>query len=245
MEIVLSERTNRKDKYEVLKKLMEEIKEKYSKTDVEIKNMFFNEDGWLIIDVSEEKFFINTINKLTIFPLTVFNKQFLITGKIENVKNDHIRIIFPNEKGETSILDIKIKNLIRKIGISKIDFNNSLKEMLHIKKLSPIHVYLGREKNISYYHANMINEWYKKGLSAVNVNDVTMTELKNVISERNLDKVIIKIYPLTILSYRLVLRIGAAPEVVENEIKKSFEEIGIDIVTSSFNWRKAISIFSY
>ncbi|MEM2083490.1 MAG: hypothetical protein QXV10_03150, partial [Nitrososphaerota archaeon] len=101
MEIVLSERTNRKDKYEVLKKLMEEIKEKYSKTDVEIKNMFFNEDGWLIIDVSEERFFINTINKLTIFPLTVFNKQFLITGKIEKVENDHIRIIFPNEKGET------------------------------------------------------------------------------------------------------------------------------------------------
>lgn len=244
MEIILSERTNRKDKFEVLKKLMKEIKEKYSKTDVEIKNIFFNKDGWLIVDVSEEKFFINTINKLTIFPLTILNKQFLITGKIEKVENDYIRIIFPNEKGETSILDIKIKDLIRKIGISTIDLNNNLKEILHIKKMSPIHIYLGREKNISYYHANIINEWYKKGLSAVNVNDVTITELKNVISERNFDKVIIKIYPLTLLSYRLVLRMGATPEVIENEIKKSFEEIGIDIVTSSFNWRKATSIFS-
>jgi len=245
MEIILSERTNRKDKYEVLKNLMEEIKEKYSKTDVEIKNLFFNKDGWLIIDVSEEKFFINTINKFTIFPLTIFNKQFLITGKIEEIENNYLKIIFPNNKGETSILDIKIKNLIRKIGISTIDLNNSLKELLHIKKLSPIHIYLGREKNISYYHANIINEWYKKGLNAVNMNDVTMKELKNIISEKNLDKVIIKIYPLTFLSYRLVLRIGAIPEVIENEIKRSFKEIGIDIVTSSFNWKKAASFFSY
>ena len=183
MEIVLSERTNRKDKYEVLKNLMEEIKEKYSKTDVEIKNLFFNKDGWLIIDVSEEKFFINTINKFTIFPLTIFNKQFLITGKIEEIENDYLKIIFPNDKGETSTLDIKIKNFIRKIGISTMDLDTSLKELLHIKKLSPIHIYLGREKNISYYHANIINEWYKKGLSAVNVNDVTMRELKNIISE--------------------------------------------------------------
>ena len=245
MEIILSERTNRKDKYEVLKNLMEEIREKYSKTDVEIKNISFNKDGWLIIDVSEEKFFINTINKLTIFPLTVLNKKFLITGKIEKVENDYIKIIFPNDKGETSTLDIKIENLIRKIGISKIDLDNSLKEIFHIKKSSPIHIYLGREKNISYYYVNTIIDWYKKGLSAVNVNDVTITELKNIISERNLSKVIIKIYPLTFLSYRLVLRIGAIPEVIENEIKKSFEEIGIDIVTSSFNWRKASSIFSY
>ncbi len=245
MEIVLSERTSRIDKDKILKDLIKDIEEKYSKTDVRIKNAYFNKYGWLVLDVSEERFFINTIDKLTIFPLKVFNDQILITGKIDLIEKDYIKIIFPNKNGESSTLNIKMKDLIRKFGIPiKMDLNNSLKELLHIKKLSPMHIYLGREKNISYYYINTIIDWYKKGLDAVNINDVTIKELKNIIYERNLSKVIIKIYPLTFLSYRLVLRIGAMPEVVENEIKKSFKEIGIDIVTSSFNWRKASHFFS-
>jgi len=241
----LCEKTARRDLDALRERISGDLNAFLQSSGIAVQGITVTPNGWLNATVDNESVFTKILDQSLRLP-TVHSKRerILATGRIgERATSDGIEILL-RDGDSTEKVFLKTNELKPSLPMVKETEATELFDILCLKPLFPIQLFLGGEVRLSNHQAELFVEWVRCGLDAVHVWDLTESELREAVSTDMARRVIADIESYGVLAFRLSLKLGMDPQNLEDCIRDFCDKKWIQARTEVFRVEQARKIIS-
>lgn len=241
----LSEKTARRDLNAFKKKIRFDLNSFFRSSGITISRITVTSDGWLNAVVDNESVFMGLLDRSLQLPTVWREKETaLVTGSIgKRATSEGIEVLL-RDGDKTKKVFLKTDKLKTSLPLIEETESTEILNLLCLKPLFPIQLFLRREVRLSNYQAELFVDWVRCGLDAVHVWDLTESELKEAVPADILRRFIADIEFYGVLAFRLLVKLGVDPLEVEAHIRDFCESKWIQARTEVFHADEARKILS-
>lgn len=241
----LSEKTARRDLDILKKRTRDDLNSFLRSSGIAISAITVTSQGWLNLTVDNGPVFTKILDQSLRLPTVCPERETtLATGRIgDKATSDGIEILL-REGDRTEKIFLEMDRLKASLPLVKNTEATELLEILCLKPLFPIQLFLRGEVRPSNYQAELFSDWVRCGLDAVHVWDLTRSELMQAVPTNIFRRFVADVESYGVLAFRLWLKLGMAPQKLEDCIRDFCERNWVQARTDVFSVEEARKIIS-